>query len=94
MKTNTSKTAFQAFSLSYKTIYPWLRFKGTALFQSNKFKYLSVTSHNKLNWKNHVDKISSTVSKEINMLKRLAQGKWGCTQSTPKPYVPKITSSL
>jgi hypothetical protein len=78
MKINTSKTAFQSFSLSYKTMYPRLRYKGTSLLQSNEFKYLGVTSDNKLNWKNLVDKIASRVSRYINVLKHLAESKWGC----------------
>ena len=49
MKVNTSKTAFQSFSLAHKTIHPRLRYKGTALSQSNEFMYLGVTFHNKLN---------------------------------------------
>jgi len=51
MKINTSKTAFQVFSLADKTIHPRLRYK--ALSQSNEFRYLGVTFDNKLNWKNH-----------------------------------------
>ena len=35
MKINTSKTAFQSFSLAHKTIHPRLRYKGIALSQSN-----------------------------------------------------------
>jgi hypothetical protein len=54
----------------------------TALSQSNEFKYLGVTFDKKLNWKNHEDKISSRVSKRINVLKRLAESKWGYAQST------------
>ena len=49
MKINTSKTAFQSFPLIHKTIHPSLRYKGTALSQSNEFKYLGVTFDNKLN---------------------------------------------
>jgi hypothetical protein len=55
MKINTTKTAFQSFSLAHKTIHPRLRYKGTALSQTNEFKYICVTFDNKLNWKNHVD---------------------------------------
>jgi len=69
MKINTSKTAFQSFSLAHKTIHPRLRCKGAALSQSNEFKYLGVTFDNQLNWKNHMDKIDSRVSKLINVLK-------------------------
>jgi len=71
MKINTSKTAFQSFSLAHKTIHPRLRYKGTALSQSNEFKYLGVT-FDKSNWRNHMDKIALRVSKHINVLKRLA----------------------
>jgi len=81
MKINTSKTDFQS-SLAHKTIHPRLRYKGTTLSQSNEFKYLDVTFDNKLNWKNHVDKIASRVSKRINVFKRLAGSKWGCVRST------------
>jgi hypothetical protein len=70
MKINTSKTAFQSFSLAHKTIHPRLRYKGTALSQSNEFKYLGVT-FDKSNWKNHMDKTALRVSKHINVLKRL-----------------------
>jgi hypothetical protein len=59
MKINISKTAFQSFSLAHKTIHLRLMYKGTALSQSNEFKYLGVTFENKLNWKNHVEKITS-----------------------------------
>jgi len=59
MKISTSKTAFQSFSLAHKTIHPRLRYKGTALSHSNEFRYLGVIFNNKLNWKNHVDKIAS-----------------------------------
>ena len=77
-KINTSETAFQSFSLAHKTIHPRLRYKGTALSQSNEIKYFGVTFDNKLNWKkNQMDKISSRVSKSINLLKRLAGCKWG-----------------
>jgi len=72
MKINTSKTTFQSFSLAHKTIHPRLKYKVEALSQSNEFKYLGVTFDNKLNWKNHVDKVASRVSKRINVLKRLA----------------------
>jgi len=58
MKINTSKTAFQSFSLAHKTIHPRLRYKGTALSQTNEFRYLGVT-FDKLNWKNHMDNIAS-----------------------------------
>jgi len=70
MKVNTSKTAFQSFSLAHKTIHPRLNYKGEALSQSNEFKYLGVTFDNKLNWKNHVDKVASRVFKRINVLKK------------------------
>ena len=43
MMINTSKTAFQSFCPVHKTIHPRLRYKSTALFQSNQFKYLGVT---------------------------------------------------
>ena len=79
MKINTSKTALQSFTLAHKTTHPRLRYKVTALSQSNDFKYLGVTLENKLNWKNHVDKVTSRVSKRINVLKRLAGRKWGCS---------------
>ena len=97
MKINTSKTAFQSFSLAHKSIHPRLRYKGTALSQSNEIKYLGVT-FDKLNWKNHVDKIPSRISKRINMLKRLAGCKWGCAWSTlnltyQKYILPVITYS-
>jgi hypothetical protein len=36
MKINTPKTVFQSFSLAHKTIHPRLRYKGTALSQSNE----------------------------------------------------------
>jgi len=49
MKINTSKTALQSFSLAHKAIRPKLRYKGTALFQSNEFMYLGVTFDNELN---------------------------------------------
>jgi len=75
IKINTSKTAFQSFSLAHKTIHPRLKYKGKALSQSNEFKYLGVTFDNKLNWKNHVYKVASRVSKRINVLKRLAGSK-------------------
>ena len=96
MKINTSKTAFQS-SLAHKTIHPRLRYIGAALSQSNVFKYLGVT-FDKLNWKNHVDKIVSRASKRINVLKRLAGSKWGCAQSTlnltyQKYILPVITYS-
>jgi hypothetical protein len=83
MKINTSKTAFQS-SLAHKTIHPRLRYKGAVLSQSNEFKYLGMTFDNKLNWKTHVHKIASPVSKRITVLKRLAGSKWGCTRSTLK----------
>ena len=35
MKINTSKTAFQSFSLAHKTIHPRVKYKGEALSQSN-----------------------------------------------------------
>jgi len=82
MKINTSKTAFQSFSLAHKTIHPRLRYKGTALSQTNEFRYLGVTFDNNLNWENHVDNITSRVSKRISTLKRLVRSKWGCAQST------------
>jgi hypothetical protein len=96
MKINISKTAFQSFSLAHKTIHPRLRYKGRALSQSNEFKYLDVTLDNKLNWKNHVDKIASRVSKRINVLKRPAGSKSGCARSTlnfayQKYILPAIT---
>jgi hypothetical protein len=98
MKINTSKTAFQSFSLAHKTIHPRLKYKGEALSQSNEFKYLGVTFDNKLNWKNHVDEVASRVSKCINVLKRLAGSKWGCARSTlnltyQKYILPIITYS-
>jgi len=57
-----------------------------------------VTFDNKLNWKNHVDKFASCVSKCINVLKRLAGSKWGCARSTlnltyQKYILPVITYS-
>jgi hypothetical protein len=70
MEINTSKTAFQSFSLAHKTIHPRLRYKDAALSQSNESKYLGVTFDNKLNWKNHVDKFASRVSKRITVMKR------------------------
>ena len=95
MKINTSKTAFQSFSLAHKTIHPRLKHKGTALSQS---KYLGVNFDKKLNWKNHEDKIASQVSKRINVLKRLAGCKWGWARSTlnltyQKYILPVITYS-
>ena len=98
MKINTSKTAFQSFSLVQKTIHPRLKYEGEALSQSNEFKYLGVTFYNKLNWKNHVNKVASRVSKRINVLKRLAGSKWGCARSTlnltyHKYILPVITYS-
>jgi len=98
MKINTSKTAFQSFSLAHKTIHPRLKYEGEALSQSNEFKYLGVTFDNKLNWKNHVDKVASRVSNRINILKRLAGSKWGCARSTlnltcHKYILPVITYS-
>jgi len=83
MKINTSKTASQSFSLTHKTIHPRLNYEGEALSQSNEFKYLGVT-FDKLNWRNHVDKFVSRVSKRINVLKQLAGSKWGCARSTLK----------
>ena len=84
MNVNTSKTAFQSFSVAHKTIRPRLRYKGTTLFQSNEFRYLGVTFDIKLNWKNHVDKIALRVSKRITVLKSLAGSKWGCARSNLK----------
>jgi len=81
MKINTSKTASQS-SLAHKTIHVRLRYKGAALSLTNEFKYLGVTFDNKLNWKNHVDKIASRVSKRITVLKRLEGRKWECAGST------------
>jgi hypothetical protein len=57
-----------------------------------------VTFDNKLNWKNHVDKVASRVSKHINVLKQLAGSKWGCARSTlnltyQKYILPVITYS-
>jgi hypothetical protein len=97
MEINTSKTAFQS-SPAHKIIHPRLRYKGTTLSQSNEFKYLDVTFDNKLNWKKHVDKIVSRVSKRINVLKRLTGIKWGCARSTlnctyQKYILPVITYS-
>jgi hypothetical protein len=60
-----------------------LRYKGATVSQSNEFKYLGVT-FDKLNWKNHVDKMTSRVSKSITVLKRLAGSGWGCARSTFK----------
>jgi hypothetical protein len=57
MKIYNSKTAFQSFSLAHKTIHPRLRYKGSALYQTNEFRYLGVT-FDKLNWKNHMDNIA------------------------------------
>jgi len=51
MKINALKTAFQSFSPAHKTIHARLRYKGTALSQSNEFKYLGVIFDNKVNWK-------------------------------------------
>jgi hypothetical protein len=82
MKINTSKTAFQSFALVHKTIHPNLSYIGTALSQSNEFKYLGVTFGNKLNCKNHINKIASRVSTRTNVLERLAGSKWGCALST------------
>jgi hypothetical protein len=79
MKINTTKTAFQSFSLAHKTIHPRLRYKRTALSQTNEFRYLGVT-FDKLNWKNHVNTLALRVSKCINVLKRLAGSKWGCAR--------------
>jgi hypothetical protein len=98
MKINTSKTALQSFSLAHKKIHPRLKYKGTALSQSKEFRYPGVTFDNKLNWKNHVDKIASRVSKRINVLKRLAESKWRCARSTlnftyQKYVLPVITYS-
>jgi len=98
MKINTSKTAFQSFSLAHKTVHPRLRYKGTALSQSNEFKYLGVIFDNKLNWKNDVNKIASRVSKRTNVLKHLAGSKSGCVRSTlnltyQKYILPIITYS-
>ena len=98
MKINTSKTAFQSFSLSHKTIHPRLRYKGTALSQSNEFKYHGQIFHNKINWKNRIDKIASRVSKRTNVLRRLAGSKWGCALSTltltyQKYILPVLTYS-
>jgi hypothetical protein len=57
-----------------------------------------VTFDNKLNWKNHVDKITSQVSQRINVLKLLAGSKRGCAWSTlnftyQKYILPIITYS-
>ena len=98
MTINTSKTAFQSFSLARKTVHPRLKYKTTALSQSNEFKYLGVTFDNKLNLKNHVDKVALRVSKRINVLKRLAGSKWGRAWSTlnltyQKYILPVITYS-
>jgi hypothetical protein len=97
-KINTSKTALQSFSLAHKTIHPMLNYKGAAISKSNEFKYLGVTFDNKLNWKIHVVKVASRVSKRINVLKRLAGSKWGCARSTlnltyQKYILPVITYS-
>jgi len=96
MKINTSKTAFQSFSLAHKIIHPRLKYKGEAFSQSNEFKYLGVTFDKKLNWKNHADKVASRVPKRINVLKRLAGSKWRCARSTlnltyQKYILPVIT---
>jgi hypothetical protein len=98
MKINTSKTAFQSFSVAHKSIHPRLRYKGASLSQSNEFTYLGVTFDNKLNWKNHMDKFALRVSERITVLKRLAGSKWGCARSTlnlkyQKYILPVITYS-
>jgi len=80
MKINTSKNSFSVLPSS-QIIHPRLRYKGTALSQSNEFKYLGVTFNKKLNWKNHVDKIALRVSKWINVLKRLSGSRWGCAHT-------------
>jgi hypothetical protein len=49
MKINTSKTVFLSFSLVHKTIHPRLRYKGTALSQSDEFKHLGVIFDKKQN---------------------------------------------
>jgi len=91
MKINTSKTAFQSFSLAHKTTHPRLRYKDAALSQSNEFKYLGVIFDNKLNWKNHVDTIASRVSKRTNVLGLLARSTWGCALSTLNLTYKKYT---
>ena len=53
---------------------------------------------NKVNWKNHADKIVSRVSKRTDVLKSLAGSKWGCVRPTlnltyQKYILPVITYS-
>nr|CUU98052.1 hypothetical transcript [Hymenolepis microstoma] len=82
MAINTSKTAYQTFSLAHHSINPHLTYKDTPLEQINESTYLGVTFDTGLTWKNHIAKIAERASNRPNVLKRLAGGLRGSARPT------------
>nr|CUU99818.1 hypothetical transcript [Hymenolepis microstoma] len=82
MVVNTSKTAYQTFSLAHRSISTHLMYKDTSLEQTNEFTYLRVTFDTKLIWKNHTAKIAERASNRLDVLKRFAGSLWGSERST------------
>ena len=82
MSINTSKSAYQTFSLSHKPVELHLALNDEPLTHVSKFKYLGVTLDTKLTWKAHIDDLTTKSQRRFAILKRLAGCQWGCATTT------------
>ncbi|GIY80942.1 hypothetical protein CEXT_307631 [Caerostris extrusa] len=75
---NLEKTAARTFSFTQQALLSVLKCRDVALTHTSKFNYLGVAFNNKLNWKSHIESISSHFLKRVTISKRLSGSLWRC----------------
>ena len=79
MTVNLDKTSSQLFTMQKKPPNIKVKYQNSYLKQLSESKYLGIIFDSKLSWKNHITHIKEKTTKRLNILKRLAGVKWGCS---------------
>lgn len=94
MEINAQKTFYQVFSLCHSEPKVALKIGGEVIQQNEHPKYLGIYMDKKLNWQTHINKTAEKAKNRLNILKRLAGSKWGCSRTvlrnTYKTYIRPV----